>query len=185
MDSEQEGKITLTLNNVSIHNATGPAIYVRQCRPRLSLLLAEGSANTLSTGESYQLETEDEPNGVIFSKADLTITGTGALNINAGYMDGIVSKDDLRIKGGVLTVTAPHNGIRGKDGVEIYDGAITVTAGNDGIKSTCKNNAERGYVEISGGTIVINCGDEPISAVTRFNMTGGSLVSTITPDEDE
>ena len=38
---------------------------------------------------------EDEPNAAIFSKADLTVAGNGALVVNGNYNDGIASGDGL------------------------------------------------------------------------------------------
>lgn len=179
IDCEFDGEVTLILSNVTIHNETGAAIFVKQCSPRASIMLAEGTVNELSGGEKYTLDANDEPNGVIFSKDDITIKGAGALNVTAKYMDGIVSKDDIRIKGGIITVKAPRNGIRGKDSVEIFDGTIDITAGNDGIKSTNEKEDTKGFVAISGGTITIKCVDDPISVITRLTITGGSIDSTI------
>ena len=70
-----------------------------------------------------------------YSKDDLTISGNGTLTVNGNYNNGIVSKDDLKITGGNITVTAVNNGIKGKDSVRIKDGNIKVTAGGDGIKT--------------------------------------------------
>lgn len=179
VDCEREGKVTLELKNASIHNETGPAIYIRTCKPRLSISLADQSINKLSGGEDFIFEDDDEPNGVIFSKDDLTITGSGQLDVLSNCMDGIVSKDDLRIKGGIISVTAPRNGIRGKDSVEIYDGVISINAGLDGIKSTNKNDAKWGYVDITGGEISIICEDEPISAITGIRVTQATINATI------
>jgi len=166
VNSAEEGRVTLYLNGVKIHNETSSAILIRDCQPRAVISLVEGTENTLSCGDDLVFTEEDEPNGVIFSDSDLTLEGNGSLNITAGAMDGIVSKDDLKIMGGTITVEAPRHGIRGKDCVEIYDGALNITAGRDGIKSTNKNDPERGYVAIRGGTVHITYGDEPVQVIT-------------------
>lgn len=183
VDSEFDGEVTLILSNASIHNETGAAIYVKQCSPRASIVLADGTVNELSGGEKYALDADGEPNGVIFSKDDITIKGAGALNVKARFMDGIVSKDDVRVKGGIITISAPRNGIHGKDSVEIFDGVIDITAGNDGIKATNEKEAAKGFLTISGGTITIKCADEPISVVTHLTITGGSIDATVVDDE--
>lgn len=86
----------------------------------------------------------DEPSACVYSKDDLTINGTGTLNVIANYNNGIVSKDDLKVTGGNISVTAVHDGLRGKDSVTVKDGVITVNAGGDGIKSN--NDTARYYL---------------------------------------
>ena len=164
VDCAEDGRVTLVLNGVRVHCETGPALLIGECSPRLVITLAEETENTLSDGANLVFTYEDEPNGVIFSESDLTIRGGGSLTVVSGAMDGIVSKDDLRIEGGQITVQADRHGIRGKDSVEISGGTITVTAGTDGVKSTNKKDIDRGNVIITGGVILITCGDEPIEA---------------------
>ena len=41
---------------------------------------------------------EDEPNAALFTKADLTIAGSGALQVIGNYNDGIASKDGLILR---------------------------------------------------------------------------------------
>ena len=43
VDSVTEGKITLYLNGVSVHNENGPALFVGEVDPRLVISLVEGS----------------------------------------------------------------------------------------------------------------------------------------------
>ena len=170
VDCPQQGGVTLYLSGVDIRNATGPALLVGECSPRLTISLVDGTENFLSDGTQLVFTEDDEPNGVIFSRSDLTIEGGGALTVDAGAMDGIVSKDDLKIKGGLITVTAPRHGVRGKDAVEISGGTLVITAGRDGIKATNKTDPQRGYVEITGGDLTLRCGDEPVDWVTRCTV---------------
>ena len=50
----------------------------------LTITLASGTENYLSDGTSYvyEDETSDEPDATIFSKSNLIITGSGALNVS-------------------------------------------------------------------------------------------------------
>ena len=176
MDCEQNGKVRLYFSGISIHCENGPALYIKKCSPRLTIDLVEGTDNELSDGTAYA--GKDGPDGVIYSKSDLTITGAGALTVKGSYRDGIVSKDDLRIKSGIINVTAAHNGIVGKDCVEIFDGEITVCAGNDGIKTT-NDDSEWGYILIEGGTVSVTCGDDPLSFVHGISITGGTVSAIV------
>ncbi len=179
VDCGQEGKVTLYLNGVNVHHETGPAIQIGKCSPRAVISLVEGSRNSLSNGKNLIFEEEDEPDGVIFSRSDLTVEGSGQLEILAGAMNGIVSKDDLKIRGGEVVIEAPNHGIKGKDCVEISGGSIRIQAGKDGIKSTNKNDPDRGYIDMTGGEVTIECGDDALSFITGCTVTGGSLRITM------
>lgn len=175
VDCKEAGKVTLFLNGVNVHNGTGPAIWIGECAPRAVISLVESTENRLSDGTELVFTDVDEPDGVIFSRSDLTVSGNGSLEVQAGAMNGIVSKDDLKIEGGKIRVTVPNHGIKGKDFVEISGGELTIQAGRDGIKSTNKKDPDRGYVAISGGNIHITCGDDALSFESRLSVTGGSV----------
>lgn len=172
---DKQDKVQLVLSGVSLSCASGPAIWVQQA-DKVFITLAEGTENTVTDGASYILEDgEDEPDGAIFSKEDLTINGSGSLTVTALYQDGIVSKDDLKICGGTLDVTAVDDGLRGKDSVSICGGTITVAAGSDGIKSTNTEEEDRGNVLVTGGKITVCAGDDGIHAARTLAVEDGQI----------
>ncbi len=168
-------QVQLILDNAHITNTDGAAIAVMSAETAV-VILADGSSNTLSDGAAYVLdEGEDEPNATLFSKADLTISGTGSLMVSANYNDGIASKDGLVIDSGAITVVAVDDAIRGKDYVVVNGGTMDLTAGGDGIKSDNDEDAERGYVLVAGGVINVTSGDDGVQAATDALITGGTL----------
>lgn len=170
-------KIHLILNGVDITNKTGAPIYASQC-DKLVITLAEGTENSLTDGgENFQYEdaTNEEPNAALFCKDDLTINGTGSLTVSAGFNNGIVTKDDLLIVSGDITVTAANNAIRGNDSVTILDGNYNLTAGNDGIQTNNTDDTTLGWVLIEGGTITISSAQDGIQADTAISITGGEF----------
>lgn len=172
-DSED---VIVILDGVDITNSDGAAIAVMEADSAV-IMLADGSSNHLTDGADYAFpdaET-DEPNAALYSAADLTIAGTGALVVEANYNDGIASKDGLAIESGTISVTAVDDAIRGKDYTVIDGGTITVDAGGDGIKADNEDEAERGYVLITAGTVDITAGDDGIQAATDVEVTGGEL----------
>lgn len=175
VDCKDDGKVILYMDGVTVHNEDGAAIYIGHVAPRLRISLNAGSENTFTNGSSLIYDIDDEPNGVIFSRSDLTILGEGHLKVLAGDMDGIVSKDDLRIENGNIEVDAARHGIKGKDSIEISGGKITIRAGKDGLKSTNTKDPDRGYIDITGGEIRITCGDDPVAYITTMNVTGATL----------
>lgn len=175
VNCDVEGEVTLHLNGVNIHNAQGPAILIGDCTPQVVISLENQSENILTNGAELVFIEDDEPNGVIFSHSDLTISGSGRLMITARAMDGIVSKDDLVIKGGTLVINAARHGLRGKDSVDIENGNLIIYCGKDGIKSTNTKDTERGFLLLNGGDIRITCGDDPLSFVTGCTISNATL----------
>lgn len=166
-------KVQIVLSGASIRNEVGPALNIQQA-DKVFVTLAAGSQNTLADGASYTLaEGEDEPNAALYSKADLTINGTGALTVEGNYRHGVNSKDDLVVTGGTLTVTAKEDGLRGKDCVKVADGSFAITAGGDGVKSNNDEDPTRGFVSIDGGTFAVEAGDEGFQAATYLRLAGG------------
>lgn len=155
------GVARLILQDVSIKNSSGPAIA---CYSGEDLVIRLEGSNYLEDGASYDSSFDEDVKGAIYSKADLTFNGTGALTLTANHQDGIVSKDDLKINGGSYSITASDDGIRGKDSVYIVDGDIKVSARGDGIKSTNEEDLKKNFVLISGGKIEILKSSEGIEA---------------------
>ncbi len=167
-----EGKVQLVLDGVTITNKEGAAILVTGAK-KTFLTLAPGSENVLADGASRSEGQEDD--AVIYSKDGLTINGSGALTVTAAYDKGIVSKDELAVTGGTLTVSSPGTAIKGKDSVAVYDGQITVEAGGDGIKASNDTDEGKGFVCICGGTFTITAAEDAIQAETELIVEGGDI----------
>ncbi|MDO4182681.1 MAG: carbohydrate-binding domain-containing protein [Coriobacteriia bacterium] len=174
-NKEDKAKVQIVLNGVTITNSTGPAVYVKQAK-KAFVTLAAGSTNTLSDGADYTLEDgSDEPYACIFSKDNLTLQGSGTLNVNGTYRHAICSKDDLVITGGTYNVTAVEDALRGRDCVKICGGTFNLTSGEDAIKSNRDNSNTKGYVVIDGGTFTINAGDDAVHAETALIINDGTI----------
>ncbi|GIO88612.1 hypothetical protein J25TS5_55440 [Paenibacillus faecis] len=176
VDVQDKGKVRLVLNGVDIHDSDSAPIYVKQAGKAI-ITLADGSENVITDGEKYVYPdaSTDEPNAALFSKADLTINGTGKLTVTGNYNNGITGKDDLKIAGGILDVKAADDGIMGRDAVAVQDGSITVKAGGDGIKSTNDEDAAKGFVAIAGGAFKVEAGSDGIQAETALVVDGGTF----------
>jgi hypothetical protein len=174
----QDGIVGLVLNGVNISSSTGPAIYIPTAQEAV-IVLADGTENQVSDGNARENEgSEDEPTAAIFSMADLTLSGSGSLDVDGNYQDGITSKDGLVVTGGTIIVHSVDDGIRGKDYIIVRDGEITVDAGDDGLKSDNEVDTTQGYVRIEDGNLEVTAGGDAIQAQTAAMVSGGQLTLT-------
>lgn len=179
IDADDTALVHLVLNGIELSNTTSAPIYGMQ-KCKVVLTLEPGTKNVIQDGAEYQFENaeEDEPDAAIFTKGDLTINGTGELEVDGNYQCGIRSKGNLKIVSGVLTIRAQQDGLKGKESVVIRDGLFTIRAGKDGIKANQDDDENAGYVWIDGGDITIEAEDDAVQAETALIVNGGEITIT-------
>lgn len=174
VETADSDAVRLVLDNANITNSSGAALNVVDA-DEVILYSASGTTNTISDGADYTATGENDPDAVVYSKADLTIAGEGTLKVNGNHEDGIHTSDGLVIASGTLEVNAANTGIKGKDYVDILGGTINVTAQQDGIKSTNDTDKGQGWTRLSNGTVTVNAGDDGFKASRVVEISGGSL----------
>lgn len=174
VETANSDAVRLVLDNANITNSSGAALNVVNA-DEVILYSASGTTNTIGDGADYTATGEDDPDAVVYSKADLTIAGEGTLKVNGNHEDGIHTSDGLVIASGTLEVNAANTGIKGKDYVDILGGTINVTAQQDGIKSTNDTDEGQGWTRLSNGTVTVNAGDDGFKASRVVEISGGSL----------
>ena len=179
VEIDKAEKAQLVLAGLTLTCQSSAPLYVLSA-DKVSLTLAPDTVNTFTDGKAYTAAFEKQPNACICSRDDLVINGTGTLNVQGNFNNGIGTKNDLRIAGGVITVSAVKNALKGNDSVAIQNGAITLTAGKDAIKADNEDKPDKGYVYIAGGDIRITAGDDAIQATQDVTITGGALTVTAT-----
>ena len=174
VDAGKNAKVFIRLNGVYITCADDAAIRVNQA-DKVFLTLAEGTENTVTSGESYsEASLADKTDGAIFSHDDLTINGSGSLTVTAAYKHGIAANDSLRITGGSITVTAPADTIHVNDALRITGASLTLNAGDDAIHSDTS-------IAILGGSITVTDCYEGIEA-PEILIEDGDITVTATDD---
>lgn len=173
VDSDDKENVRLIFNGVEISNSTTTPLYIKNAE-KMIITLVDGTENTVSDGENYILDDEsnNEPNGTIFSKDDLVINGLGSLTINANYKHGIQSKNLLKIISGNIDIISNGDSIIGKDGVIVKEAVINIESQEDGIKAT-KVEENKGYIYLDNPEITIKAKKDGIQAVTRLYVKDG------------
>ncbi|MDR3137104.1 MAG: carbohydrate-binding domain-containing protein [Coriobacteriales bacterium] len=193
-----EAKVQIVLDDLYLSNSDAPALLVEQA-DKVFLTLAEGSKNYLgdslgrsdlaadgaatdaSTTDAATSETSDSTtaatrDATLFSHDDLSINGSGLLEVASVANHGIVSKDDLVLTGGTISVQAGGDGVQGKDCVKLAGGSLKVQAGDDGIKSTETDEPSAlGFVTVDGTIVNISCTDDALKGESLVRLASGSV----------
>lgn len=178
-------RYNLILNGVSITNPTGPAINV-QSKKKTTVVLADGTINTLSDGLIYA----DPPNNedqkaAFFSEAKLVFNGSGSLIINGQGENkhGLSGDDEIEIHGGIISIaSALKDGIHANDGFLLTEGTIEVFSLGDGI------DADAGCIEISGGSITMQLDANDVKGLScdsTLLVSGGTIHLTMNGDQSK
>ncbi|MBQ8508406.1 MAG: carbohydrate-binding domain-containing protein [Clostridia bacterium] len=177
VDVDKTEKVELVFNGLDVHCDVSAAVFVKQA-DKVTITLAEGSVNRLSS-TAYTASTEDNIDGVLFSKDDLEIGGAGQLIIEAADGHGIVAKDDLNIEGGDISISAPNgHGLDVNDTAKIKDGILTLVCGKDGVHADNTEDTTQGNIEITGGSLNVDAQGDGLDASGAITISAGSLAVT-------
>ena len=169
VDAGDDAKVQLVLDGLQVTNAHKPAIEILTA-DKVFITLADNPSHLEVTG-AYETASMD---AVIVSKSDLTLNGSGALELVSAQGDGITSKDDLKITGGTYTITAV-SGLKANDSIRICGGTFTITAGSDALHSENKEDNTLGYIYLSNATLDITAQDDAIQGNAIVQIDSGTI----------
>ena len=185
--AKTDSSVYLNMRGLTLTNTADAPIYIQKAS-KAFVVAKNGTTNTLSDGSSrtktYNYTNDngeaktDTTGACIYAKDDLTIKGEGTLIVKGNYNNGIHTSNDLKIKNGLITVTAKNNGLKGKGSVDISGGTVNITStAGDGIKSDNDDTADlangKGSIEITGGTITVNAAYDGITANNAITIANG------------
>ena len=174
IDAADDAKLQLVLDGVELANSSGAALYIKNADKVFLTTAAETENRLAATGEDVTID-ENNIDGTIFAKSDLTLNGAGALTVSSAYGHGVVSKDTLVVTSGSYEITAAKHGLSGKDSVCIAGGTFVLDAGTDAIHSENDEDTALGFVYIAGGDFTVTAGDDGIHAAAALTVTGGRI----------
>ena len=173
INTEDKATVRIILNGVDISSST-TAPFIVQSAKKVIVTLADNTVNQFTDSARSTTESEDY-SAAFYSKADLVLNGSGTLNINAGYRNGIKSTDDLKVVSGTYQITAAEDGVIGKDLLGIADGNFIIKSGTDGMKSTYDKDTTKGNIIIAGGTFKIEAASDGIQAENILDIQNGTF----------
>lgn len=174
VDASETAKPRLIFNGVDITSSDCAPLYILNAE-KVFVTLADGTENTLTNGGTFTAIDDNNIDGAVFSKQDLTFNGTGTLTVSSPAGHGIVCKDDLVFTNGTYTVNSASHGIDANDSVRITKAALTVDAGKDGIHTENEDDTTKGFFYASSGSITVEAEGDGISSGAYSQISGGTF----------
>ena len=183
--------VTLVLDGLNLTSKTTAPIVCGKSS-QVIIEAAESTENTLQDSENNAEDSvnADAENAVIKCKdgSQVTLTGSGTLNILANGKNGIKSgattqaegEASLTVQNLVLNIEAPNNdAINAEATLSIESGTLTLSAGDDALHSDYTLNI--GSESTPGPTVTVTTSNEGLEGAT-VNICSGTLHITSTDD---
>ncbi len=179
--------VTLILEELTLGCSTTAPL---RCNKGTETTVYISGTVTLTDNESLENEESDDFEGAAIKvkseNASLTILGSGTLNINGNYKNGIkaAATAALTLDGPTVNITAANHGIAADHSLTIKSGTVAITAGNEGLKASpdTDDTVSAGSITISGGSIDITSDDDGIHADGTLLISGGAV--TVSAGDD-
>lgn len=173
----EDAKVQIVLDGASVTSSGSAALYIKNA-DKVFVTTAAGSTNRLASTGEYSSDGEENIDGAVYARDDITFNGSGSLEISSEAAHGIVAKDDLKITSGTYSITSAKKGIDCNESVRIADGDITITSGTDGIHAENSKDAAEGFIYICGGRIIVMSGGDAVDASGEIIAEDGTITVT-------
>ena len=167
--ADKSDDVKLVLKGVTMTN-TDAAISATSAG-HVYLTLAEGTTNSLSDSSS---NSDEKANASLFSKVDLTINGSGTLNVDGKKSNAIKANDTLHITGGTFNVTSVGDAFNVNDELNVTGATMTIDAKEDGVKVDNDDDMTVGNMYLANNTITVTAGEDSIHASGNLVIDSGT-----------
>lgn len=154
--------VTMTNTDATISATSAGHVY---------LTLAEGTTNSLSDSSS---NSDEKANAALFSKVDLTINGSGTLNVDGKKSNAIKANDTLHITGGTFNITSVGDAFNVNDELNVTGATMTIDAKEDGVKVDNDDDMTVGNMYLANNTITVTAGEDSIHASGNLVIDSGT-----------
>ena len=167
--ADKSDDVKLVLKGATMTN-TDAAILATSAG-HVYLTLAEGTTNSLSDSSS---NSDEKANAALFSKVDLTINGSGTLNVDGKKSNAIKANDTLHITGGTFNITSVGDAFNVNDELNVTGATMTIDAKEDGVKVDNDDDMTVGNMYLTNNTITVTAGDDGIHASGNLVIDSGT-----------
>lgn len=161
--------VKLTLDGVTLQSKGGAALNV-QGKKELTLVLADGTTNTLADALPYATPDGEKENAAVFATGKMNIQGAGTLVASGASKHAIASSKSMKIRKGatVRVSSAASDGIHA-DGIKLEDCTID-------LRGTAGDAIDAGDDELTIGKAVI-IADVSTDDTKGLKATGDIIVN--------
>lgn len=173
---DDNDKVKLRLNGMSLTNTSGPAIYFDRCK-KAFITIESGSENYITDASNYAAD-YSEAKGAIHSDDSLEIKGKGTLNVTGNDSHAINSDDDILIENGVINIlSSVKDGLHANDAIDIIGKNIVLTTNTtgDAVES-------EGYLTVEAAKLNFTAGAKGLNAADYITLT--DVNATMNTDND-
>ncbi len=165
--------VHLIMSHANITNPDGAAIALNGSTVT-HMFLSSGTVNTLNDAATATA------NGALYATGDLTISGSGTLNVNGYKKHGIAVDAALTIESGIINIAQAAS-----DGIHVNDytqngGTITIIPSSDGIDVA---NA----LVLNGGNLTVNAASNDVKGLkgTTVSINNGTYDITVSGNQSK
>jgi len=176
VDVSKKEDVTITLKDTVITTSSFASIYIISSNK--TYINLEGT-NTINNSGTYTQIDDNNVDGAIFSKSDISFIGSGTLTINAPC-HGIVAKDDLVISNSNISIKSTKRGIDANDSLSTLNATININASKDGIHVENTDDTSKGNVYLENSNIIVSASNDGISSSNILEIVGGTINITTT-----
>ena len=163
-----KGETVLVFDSLEIRNPDGVALLAdKQCD--LTVFLAEGTHSVLESGSERELLPDREASGAALeAKGNLSLTGSGQLQVLGYLNNGIRCRGQLNVDGRAqLVLRALNRGIRSLR-FSLAEADCRIQSGGEGVYT-------EELFSVSGGSLTISAGDHGVKSDGAVSMDGGRM----------
>lgn len=169
----KDAKVQIVLKDASITGGSSAALYVKEA-DKVFVTLPEGSSSKLVTSGEFIAIDENDIDGVIFAKDDLTINGAGSLSVTTNYGHGIVGKDEVTLVSGTVSVDVSGDAIKANDSLAVHGGSYQLACDGKALEVSNSDDATLGFVYVEDGSFTISAVDDALNASGAVQIDGGT-----------
>lgn len=174
VNAGENDKLQIVFDNASITSKTSAPLYILE-GDKVFVTLADGTSNALANGGTFSAIDDNNIDGAIFSKQDLTFNGSGSLTVTSPSGHGIVCKDDLVFTNGTYIINSASHGLDANDSVRTTVAKLTITSGKDGIHAENSDDTSLGFFYMKDGALDITAEGDGLSAGNTLQINDGSI----------
>ena len=173
--------VELDLKGVKITSSSYAPIFAKTA-DKLKVKAVKNTSNfIIDNRPNKTVDSDDQGEGAIAAKCDTHLIGSGELQVEGNYNNGVHTSKDLKIKNLTLKSFGHQHAIRGGNSITVFNESTYIEAigqTGDGFKSNdagiTSKGKQKGTITFTGGTSIVNCYNDAVDAAYNVEISVGT-----------